>query len=247
MRSKSPVIVLVLFLVGLAVNACTPAADGATETVEILSTDVTPEGPIDMEYVVARDAAFAAIREGYGERAPRPDLAWITEDLTPDGQNSPVFQYSAEDQVVTVSCMVTIPDGCTYHVLVINRATGFRWDGEVDTGGEVTEKPTREPVEASEWVLAARDAALAYLADRFGDQAPPLGLTWREAYTTPEGWIGSGEFEFTAEGWVIAISYPTVPPERTVYQVMVTNPITSFRWKGKVDATGQVTEISPAD
>jgi hypothetical protein len=166
------------------------------------------------------------------------------EDLTPDGQGSPVFQYSADDWVVTVSCMVTIPDGCAFHVLVINEATGFRWEGELDTGGEVTEKPTREPVKASEWVLAARDAALAYLADQYRDQAPPLGLTWREAYTTPEGWIGSSVFEFTAGDWVIAISYPIVPPERTVYQATATNQITGFQWEGKVDATGQVTEIS---
>jgi hypothetical protein len=244
MRNKSPVIVLVLFLVGLALNACTPAADGATETVEILSTDVTPEGTIDMEVVVARDAAFATISEHYGEQAPRPDLAWITEDVTPDGQNSPVFQYSAEDWVVTASCLVVIPDGCAYHVKVINETTGFRWEGEVDTGGGVTEKPTREPVKSSEWVLAARDAALAYLADQYGDQAPPLGLTWRGAYTTPEGWVGSGDWKFTAGDWVIAISYPIVPPERTVYQVTVTNQMTGFQWEGKVDATGEVTQWS---
>jgi len=247
MRSELPVIVLALFLVVLALNACTPATEGVTETVEILPTDVTPEGPIDMEYVVARDTAFATISERYGEQAPRPDLAWITEDLTPDGQSSPVFQFSTKEWLVTVSCMVTIPDGCAYHVLVINQATEFQWKGEVDTGGEVTEKPTREPVKASVWVLVARDAALAFLADQYGDKAPSLGLTWREVYTTPEGWIGSGEFEFTAKDWMIAISYPIVPPDRTVYQVTVTNQITGFQWKGKVDATGQVTEISPAD
>ena len=99
------------------------------------------------------------------------------------------------------------------------------------TGGEVTEKPTREPVKASEWVLAARSAALAYLADQYGDQAPPLGLIWREAYTTPAGWVGSGDFEFTAEDWVIAISYPIVPPERTVYQVTVMDQIAGFQWE----------------
>jgi hypothetical protein len=204
--------------------------------------EIIPDGAVDMEYVIARAAAFAAISERYGEQAPRSGLPWAVEDVTPDGQGSPVFQYSAEDWVVTVSCMVTIPDGCTFHVLAINETTGFRWEGEVDTGGGVTEKPTREPVKASEWVLAARDAALAYLADQYGDQAPPLGLTWREAYTTPEGWVGSGDFEFTAEDWVIAISYPIVPPERTIYQVTVMDQITGFQWEGKVDATGQVIE-----
>ena len=56
----------------------------------------------------------------------------------------------------------------------------------------------------------------------------PIGLTWGEEYTTPEGWIGSGDFEFTAEDWVIGMSYPIVPPERTIYQVTVTNQITGF-------------------
>jgi hypothetical protein len=146
--------------------------------------------------------------------------------------------------VIAISYPIVPPERTVCQVTVTNQITGFQWEGEVDTRGEVTERPTREPVEASEWVLAARDAALAYLGDQYGDQAPPLGLTWREAYTTPEGWIGSSVFEFTAGDWVIAISYPIVPPERTVYQATVTNQITGFQWEGKVDATGQVTEIS---
>jgi len=242
MRSKMLTIVTLVCASIWVLTACAPAEDQATESPEVAATQVIPDGVVDMEYVIARDAAFAAITERYGEQAPRPNLPWAVEDITPDGQGSPVFQYSAEDWVVTVSCMVTIPDGCTYDVLVINETTGFRWEGEVDTRGEVIERPTREPVKASEWVLAARDAVLAYLADQYGDQAPPLGLTWSEAYTTPEGWVGSSDLEFTAGDWVIAISYPVVPPERTVYQVMVANQLTGFQWEGKVDATGQVTQ-----
>ncbi len=251
MRSKMLAIVTIVCASILVLTACAPAADQATESPGVIATQVIPEGQeiipdgaVDMEYVMARDAALITISEGYDEQAPPSRLPWAVEGITPDGQGSPVFQYSADEWVATVSCMVMIPDGCTFQALVINETTGFRWEGEVDTRGEVTERPTRAPVKASEWVLAARDAALAYLADQYGDQAPPLGLTWREAYTTPEGWVGSGDWKFTAGDWVIAISYPIVPPERTVYQVTATNQITGFQWEGKVDATGEVTEIS---
>lgn len=178
MRSKMLAIASTVFASILILTACAPAEDQATESRGFVATEVIPEGQeiipdgaVDMEYVMARDAALITISERYGEQAPRSGLPWAVEDVTPDGQGSPVFQYSAEDWVVTVSCMVTIPDGCTFDVLVINQATGFRWEGEVDTRGEVTEKPAREPIKASEWVLAARDAALGYLADQFGDQA----------------------------------------------------------------------------
>jgi hypothetical protein len=72
--------------------------------------EIIPDGAVDMEYVIARAAAFAAISERYGEQAPRSGLPWAVEDVTPDGQGSPVFQYSAEDWVVTKIFCAEAPD-----------------------------------------------------------------------------------------------------------------------------------------
>jgi len=234
---------LVLLLGALIISACTPIPDGSTEAVTVLSTDVTPEGPVDMEYANARNAALAYIGERYGEQAPSPDLAWTGENITPEGMTgSGIYQYTAQDWAVKVSSLVVIPDSFVYEVVVTNQTTGFCWDGEVDATGQVTESPPRPQPKASERVLAAREAALVYLSERYGEQAPPLGLAWAEEYTTPERLVGSATFEFTFEDWVVTVTYAILPPERTVYQVVVTNRATGFQWEGKVDATGQVME-----
>jgi len=248
MRDKLSIWGLVLLLGALIVSACTPIPDGSTKVVTVLSTEVTPEGPVDMEYANARNAALAYIGERYGEQAPSPDLAWTGENITPEGMTgSGIYQYTAQDWAVKVSSLVVIPDSFVYEVVVTNQATGFRWDGEVDATGQVAESPPRPQPKASERVLAARDAALVYLSQRYGELAPPLGLAWAEEYTTPEGLVGSATFEFTFEDWVVTISHAILPPERTVYQVVVTNQATGFQWEGKVDATGQVMEQTASE
>jgi hypothetical protein len=105
-----------------------------------------------------------------------------------------------------------------------------------------TATPTEAAVEAPDGVRAARDVALAYVSGRYGEQAPALGLTWMEEFITPEGLVGSGTYQYTAGDWVVTISYPIVAPEAVIYQVVVVNQTTGFRWEGEVDAAGQVTE-----
>jgi len=98
------------------------------------------------------------------------------------------------------------------------------------------------PEEAPEEVRAARDVVLAYLSERYVEQAPAVSLTWAAEFTTPEGLIGMGTYQYTAEDWAITISYPIVAPEAVVYSVVVANQTTRFQWEGEVDAAGQVTE-----
>ena len=113
-----------------------------------------------------------------------------------------------------------------------------------------TEQPTEVPTATSaetaeeppDEVRAARDVALAYISGRYGEQAPALGLTWTEEDITPEGLVGSVTYQYTAEDWVVAITYPIVPPEAVVYQIVVANPTTGFQWEGEVNAVLQVTE-----
>ena len=107
------------------------------------------------------------------------------------------------------------------------------------------EAPTATPTEVAIEIpdpARGRDAALAYVAVNYGEQALAPGLTWVEELTTPEGLVGSSSFQYTAGDWVVMVFFPVVAPENVVYQVVVTNQATGFQWEGEVDAAGQVTE-----
>ena len=121
-----------------------------------------------------------------------------------------------------------------------------------DDCGPTTSQHTKDPkatsTKVSEEVLdtwLARDAALAYVIEHYNERAPAPGLTWTEERTDWVGWV---KYHYAAEDWVITIEHAVLPPERTVYQIVVTNEITDFEWKGDVDATGKVTEtLAPPD
>ncbi|MCJ7666877.1 MAG: hypothetical protein MUP04_01090 [Anaerolineae bacterium] len=105
-----------------------------------------------------------------------------------------------------------------------------------------TPTPTEVAVEIPDEVRATRDAALAYMVEHYGDQAPAPGLTWAEEYITPEGLLGWSTYEFTAEEWVVTVGHAVVPPEMRRYEVVVENQTTGFWWEGRIDAEGHVTE-----
>jgi hypothetical protein len=114
-------------------------------------------------------------------------------------------------------------------------------------GGHIFPTPTltETAVEAPEGVWAARDAALDYIFEQYGERVyPPPGMDWLEENITPEGLIGSTTYRFTARDLMITISFPLVAPDATIYQVLVENTATGFRWEGEVDAFGQVRELA---
>lgn len=88
----------------------------------------------------------------------------------------------------------------------------------------------------------ARGAALAYVIEHYGERAPAPSLTWTEERITPEGLAGSSTFLYTAGDWVITVSFPLVAPQNVIYQVVMINQKTEFRWEGKGNAAGQVKE-----
>lgn len=94
------------------------------------------------------------------------------------------------------------------------------------------------------WPALARDAALAYLAGTYGQEAPAPDLAWSEEVTTGEGLAGGSTFQYTAGDWMVTVSFPVVPPEEAIFQVAAANEATGFRWEGQVDAFGQV--VAPA-
>jgi hypothetical protein len=90
--------------------------------------------------------------------------------------------------------------------------------------------------------IGARDAALAYIRARYGADAPAADLTWTEQYAKPPELVGGEVYQYSAAGWLIAVSYPVVLPEETVYAVKMANAATGFGWEGQVGARGQVIE-----
>ena len=84
--------------------------------------------------------ALTHVVANFGEQAPGPDLVWSEENVTPENLvGSSRFQYVAGEWQVTVSFPVVAPQATVYTVAVANQATGFRWEGEVDAAGQVTE------------------------------------------------------------------------------------------------------------
>ena len=194
-------------------------------------TPVPPETPA--EVLAARDAALVYLIGHYGEQAPWRNMIWLEEEVTPEGLVGQVaYQYAGGDWVITVSHPTAAPEAVIYSVAVANQTIGFQWEGEVDATGRVTGAP--------EGVVAARDAALAYLGESYGEEAPALGLVWAEEFIPPEGWAPSGTYPYRAGEWWVTVYDAGVEPE--LYEVFAANETTGFQWEGTVDSEGTVTE-----
>jgi len=96
----------------------------------------------------------------------------------------------------------------------------------------------------------AQDAALTYLREHYAQNAPSADIEWQEEDVTPRDKGGHpvpGEMhtEFTSDEWTVRVTYAVLPPEHTVYQVVVSSITLGWHWKGSVKADGSLTEVSP--
>ena len=233
MKRERSALKLILTLGALIIAGC---GGSAPQPTAVPTTEVTEiEAEQAQRVTSARDAALAHVREHYADQAPEPGLDWTEGFVTAEGiVGSGTRQYTAGDWLVIVSYPIAQPDLVAYRVVVTDVSTGFRWDGRVDAAGRVTESP--------EAVVSARDIALAHVRERHGEEAPPLELVWEEEPATPEGLVGASAYVYQSAGWVVTVSYPVVRPDLVVYEVVVTSDSTGFRWEGRVDAAGQVSE-----
>jgi len=88
----------------------------------------------------ARDAALAYLAEAHGQQVPAPGIAWTEEDVAPQGLvGATGRRYTAGDWEITVRFSVVVPEAMIYQVTVENAASDFRWEGQVDARGAVTE------------------------------------------------------------------------------------------------------------
>lgn len=91
----------------------------------------------------------------------------------------------------------------------------------------------------------ARDAAIEYLREHNAPDVPGGDVEWQETDTTPQGIAGAAYREFSSDGWTAELSYPVLPPELTVYQVLLSSITLGWHWTGSVNPRGHVTELSP--
>jgi serpin B len=136
-----------------------PTKPSGNEAVAILG----PDG--------ARDEALAYLAQSIGIQVVPADMVWTEENTTPEGLvGASTVQYSSGDWVVTVSYPVVLPENTVYHVVVINQSTGFRWEGDVNAQGQVTEGtgtegqggPTPTVSDADLAALAGGNSAFAF-------------------------------------------------------------------------------------
>jgi putative hemolysin len=145
-------------------------------------------------------------------------------------------------------------DNGTYGVCVFSDGSECEewayFRGECGPGaGEM--QPTEMPVIPTDAAVQvpdparARDAALDYVFDRYGEVVfPPPGADWTEENVTEEGLVGASTFRYAVADLVVTVSFPIVNPADTVYQVIVSKENTSFRWEGEVSAVFEVIELS---
>jgi len=107
--------------------------------------------------------------------------------------------------------------------------------GECGPGAEEVQ-PTEVPIAPTDMTVSvpdparARDAALDYVFDRYGEVVfPQPGSDWMEENVTEEGLVGASTFRYTTADLVITVSFPVVNPANTIYQVVVSKEGTAFR------------------
>jgi serpin B len=242
-RDKLSNLGVLLVVLALILSACGPATD------EPIPAPTAPSGQ-ESEQIPdaagARDVALLYIAEKYSDQAPPSDLTWGGGRTTPEGLvGSETYEYVAGDWEVTITYPTAAPEDVIYRAMVVNHATGFQWEGELGEGRVMnvfsvlmgSEPQIPDPTQA-------RDAALAYVAEAYPDEAPFLDLVWSKDDTTPQGLVGRSEFRYAVEDWVVTVSFNLVAPQNMIYEIGVSNETTGFHWEGEVDARGQVTEMA---
>ena len=162
-----------------------------------------------------------------------------------------------QETVPAVPGDVSLPNPAAAYCEEQGHTLEIRTDSD---GGQYGVCVCRDGSECDEWPLyreecgpeslsgaiAARDAALAYLAGHYGEQAPVPGQVWTLALmaesTAPEGSPGEVSCQFTAGDWTATISQPVGSSEDNVYTVAVANQSAGFGWEGTVNSAGEVSE-----
>lgn len=104
-----------------------------------------------------------------------------------------------------------------------------------------TPTPTPHP-DIPTKVLAARDAALTFLRERYPDAAPATGIPWIGQNTTPPDTPGVSSYIFTGGNWLMTIWVPLIAQPSPIYEMELDNQDTGFSWTGRLSAAYVILE-----
>ncbi|MGD2162945.1 MAG: hypothetical protein PVG04_07610 [Anaerolineales bacterium] len=150
-----------------------------------------PEGVI-----IAREIVLMDLRESYGDMAPPAGLQWQGDYIEQKGLvGAGAYQFTSPPWIMNIEYPIVAPEATVYSIELTNNESDFRWEGQVDARGEITElKPARNTVRAIAW--------LGHV------ESLPEGYAQGSAFELrPEG---AGVFELTAANEEVSASIAEV-------------------------------------
>ncbi len=105
-----------------------------------------------------------------------------------------------------------------------------------------TPTPLPPPSDVPAAVVAARDAALTYVAKAYPQWAPALTLPWQADDLTPAGLVGVSYYEFVNQDWRMAVNVPAVSSTQILYEIELRDEEASVAWVGKLNANLAILE-----
>lgn len=239
-RTRLVTACVALALLAAPMAGCRPAGESGPGWWPIGKT-ATPEAPANLDdaaYAAARDSALRRMRQ-VEPLAPAENVLWEVEDATPEGAlGTKVLRYTADDWSVLVAAPIRAPQllvRSLYRITAENGPREYSYECHVTADGLVYESP-----------LAALDAllrVLTYLQQSYPDDAPGQALAWIEERATPEDIIGAMSYRYLAGDWTALVSWAVTAPTETVYTVSLTNPATTYAWRGEVHPDGSLVEL----
>jgi hypothetical protein len=131
---------IILTACGTIVSANIYPQDKSHEAPPLPPTPAQEENSVTpfMDFDQVRDLAVSAAALKAGIQIP--DGSWNVEDTTPSGLvGVSSRRYIQGPWVVEISAPVVLPENRVFSVMIDHMSQIFRWEGQVDDGGNVTE------------------------------------------------------------------------------------------------------------
>ena len=130
----------------------------------------------------------------------------------------------------------------TEHTAVIVVSSGEVQSAVID--GEWDELNQREKITSE--LLPPEEViniVIEYLKEKYlAASTLCLDDSWAINETTPEGLLGQSIIEYSGNGWKITVTHPVV--WKPTYTVNIEQPAIGFTWKGTVDQSGTLNELT---
>jgi hypothetical protein len=136
---------------------------------------------------------------------------------------------------------------CVGLVALLVSATGCDWlpstPAPAPTATQTLAAPVQTPgVEIPLAILSARDALLLFLRNQYPGKAPAEGVVWSGRDTTLPRVVDVSTFEFTGDGWLLAVAALSTAPTEVVYELSLDNAQMGLHWTGRLGASYDLLE-----